>query len=474
MRKLIWLLIFIACWPVQFIAQSVFFESKIGGRWSDQASAVKEIGGDKIYVCGYSDSVSQNGLYDPVLLKLNRFGGTEWTKYFSSAEDDYAFSFSVLRDGKLIIIGEVNTGGPDAVDALLLKADTAGNIIWKKNFGGPGAQSLQFIDTTSDGNLIACGYAASPSGDNDLFVTKLDTSGNILWQKLQGGSQTDYGDAILEVPGGYVASAVTSSFGGGSTDGWLLRLNGNGDTSWTRTSGDQFAGGCQGVTILKTGDYILFGEEETFFGSGFNFWMAKYDDTGFLLWKKNFGGNGSDAIFSLVEDSLGNLIAAGYSNSFNFGAPLDLIVFKTDSSGNIIWKKTYGGSGVDIAYEMVPSVWGGYIITGVYKDPVLLAQYYVLHVDSTGGVLQDVFIPQNESGCTVFPIPSSGSITIDFPAFSGEVVTTLTDVSGNLICRSNLSADKKINVEGLPSGIYFLRIKTSDTAVVKKIIVSNE
>jgi hypothetical protein len=457
-------------------SQSVFFEKIYGGRGADNAEVVIEIAGGDIFMGGYSDSLTQNGSYDACLTRLDKFGNLKWIKHYASVENDYGLYMTRLRDGSFFMVGEVNTGNGNGIDALLLKLDTAGNLIWRKSFGGAGAQSLQYVDTIVGGEIIACGYAASPTGDNEVLVVKMDTSGNIVWQKLHGGNQTDYADGVHQTPdGGYILSAVTSSFGGGSTDGWLLRLNSLGDTLWTRTSGDQYAGGCQGTFLLTNGDYLLYGEEEIFSGSGFNFWMERFDSIGVSKWKKNFGGNGTDALFTVREDNQGNIFAAGYSNSFNFGAPLDLILIKTDSAGNQQWRKTYGGSGVDICYDMIKSQLGGFILTGIFTDPVFQSQFYLLHLDTIGTLIQSVDFDNQESGLSLFPVPSGNEVHLKRNKSENEMSIALMNTFGQIVSRYILEKGMEeiiIPVNELEEGIYVIQLRTTEIHCTKKLIIS--
>ncbi len=457
-------------------SQSIFFEKKFGGNGAENAEVVKEIAGGDIFIGGYSDSLNQNGVFDAVLSRLDRYGNLKWIKHYASPENDFGLYMAQLRDGSFFMVGEVNTGNQNGIDVLLLKLDTAGNLIWKKSFGGPGDQSLQFADTTENGNVIACGYASSPNGDNDVLLVHLDTSGNIIWQKLHGGSQADYGDGIHQTKdGGFILSAVTSSFGSGSTDGWLLRLNSVGDTIWTRTSGNQFAGGCQGTLLLKNGDFLLYGEEEVFSGSGFNFWVHRFDSIGISKWKKNFGGNGSDALFTICEDNQGSLYAAGYSNSFNFGAPLDLIVMKLDSSGNQLWRKTYGGPGVDICYDMIPSSSGGLILTGIFTDPFLQSQFYLLHLDTLGTLMQSYEFNYDDNSIRVFPNPTHEILNLERRKCEKDLQVTMVNNLGEILFSIKIQAGEfttKLPIQSLSGGIYFLQLSDFEKQHIKKVVIT--
>ncbi|MBC7863401.1 MAG: T9SS type A sorting domain-containing protein [Bacteroidia bacterium] len=464
--------LFYFCFLFFFLGKSqpVYFENRYGSSYSESSQSVQQMADGSIYIGGYSDSVSQNGVFDPSISKFDRYGNWLWTKHYSSPESDYGFYLYVLPDSKIILVGEIGLGGVNGTDAQIIKTDSSGNLIWKKTFGGPYSQSIEYVDATADGNLIACGYTSDSTG-NDVWIVKMDTAGTILWQKKLGGPLVDYSDYIKQTPdGGYISSAVTSSFGAGGTDGWLLRLDQNGDTLWTRTSGNQYSGGCQGVCATTQGDFILYGEEETSAGSWFNFFMTKYDANGNFIWKKNFGGSGSDAIFDMFEAPDKGFYGVGYSNSYSMG-PLNLIFFKTDSVGTVEWKTIYGNAGIDIGYYLIPSMDNGFLITGSSNLPD--DQYYLLHLDSLGG-LTGINSPKiHDFDFFVFPNPGHDKIFISVPSQKGKLEVEICDMNGKVYMKQDINNPASFEIQIPPdisSGMYFIKLKSEKGISVRKFI----
>ena len=454
-------------------SQSVFFENRYGTSRIEVSETVKQLPSGSIFMVGYSDSLSANANYNPTLSKFDKFGNWLWTQHFTSPEIDVCYYLTILKDGSILMVGDVNTNGPTGIDALFIKTDTLGNLKWKKTWGGAYSESIEYIDTTSDGNFIVCGYQYSPNHNNDALIMKIDSGANVLWYKTHGGAQVDYSDYVRQTKdGGYISSAVTSSFGAGNTDAMILKLNQYGDTLWTRTSGDANSGGCQGVWPCANGDFLLYGEEEISAGNWFNFFMTRYDSVGNFLWKKNFGGSGSDAIFDVIETSDKGFLCTGYSDSYSVGA-LNLIFFKTDSAGKVLWRRVYGNQGVDIGLNINKSIDGGFLITGqtTYPDD----QYYLLHIDSLG--MLSSISESTVSGFyfSLFPNPTAKkSINVFVPDLKEKVLYQILNIEGEIITQGYLASESMTEIsfpELLTPGMYFIKLKSDSKFSNRRFII---
>jgi hypothetical protein len=189
---------------------------------------------------------------------------------------------------------------------------------------GSGKDSLSYLRVTHDGGYIGFGNSRSAyipgtinHGYEDYFITKFDTEGNVLWQRLYGGSQGDYAATLqTTTDGGYIVAGLSTA------------SNGNIDS------------------------YII-----------------KLDATGEVIWQKMYGGLEFDLTSSIQETSDGGYIIATHSCSTDIqGATnhggLDYYIIKLDANGDLIWQEKYGGSGVDGTFSFDQASDGGYIIVG--------------------------------------------------------------------------------------------------------------
>ena len=163
-----------------------------------------------------------------------------------------------------------------------------------------------------------------------------------LWTKTFGGSSGDGGYKVQQTTdGGYILLGGTSSFGAGNSDIWLIKTNSYGDTIWTRTFGG--SDNDVGWSVIQTDDegYIIIGTKNPY-GINADVWLIKTDSFGNTLWTKTYGGNDEDSGNSIQQTSDGGYIITGMTASYGAGNG-DVWLLKTDSLGDTLWTHTYGG-----------------------------------------------------------------------------------------------------------------------------------
>ncbi len=444
------------------VSQPVFFETKFGENGGDFSRSVKQLSDGSIYVLGYSDSGSW-GRNDVALSKLSQSGNLLWTKFYGDTLEQYGNWFDVTYDGKFIVTGETGTQA-NGLDFFIYKIDTAGNLMWSQTYGTNVNESMRHIEETFDKGFILTGFQSDLSASNDTYIVKTDSLGNIQWERWFGGTDNDYGFVAHQLPdSGYVISSDTRSFGNGGYDVNVIRLNKNGNTIWDYYYGDAFQNGCQGLMITTGGKFLSYGETEISTFSPFEFFIELIDTNGTSLWRRTFGGPNADAAFAVVENSDQTFTLTGYSNSIMPG-PLNLAVVRVDTSGTVIWARSYGGFSIDIGYDMISSLSGGYLICGHYTDTVSV-QFYLLHLDQTGLLtsleeIPDPLLPLPS------PIPFHSHFELDLSFLKNEEINGigLFDLSGRNVgaCFDlEMSPEAlKISKKGDFSGMLFVRILT--------------
>ena len=474
MKKFFFFLIF----PLFSFGQSTYFEKVFGTMGAETSRSVKQIGSGSIFVFGNSDS----GIYggnDISLSKLDRFGNELWTNYYGTVNTENGFYLNKTADGNLVFVAETQTTASN-LDILIYKVDTSGSVIWSKTYSTPVNETAKYIEQTSDGGYIIAGSQNDALGLYDILVLKIDYNGDYQWHQILGRTENEYADMIHEINSGYILTADTKSYGAGGYDVILYELDTNGIEVWSQTYGDSLQNGCQGILLTDDGNYLSYGETETAPASAFDFYLEKIDTNGLSLWRNTFGGIGTDAIFSALNNGIGGYIFTGYSNSYNGSAPLDLVLMNVDSAGNILWVQTYGGSGIDIGYEIIKSVDNnGYILTGKTVDST--EQYYLLKLD-VNGIVSGVVNYQNifSSIGNAFPNPSNMSVSVkyDINEFSNSGTIIFYDMLGKAVKEVALTDKKgtvKINVDDLNSGVYFYSFLVDGKAIsTKKLVISNK
>ena len=288
----------------------------------------------------------------------------QWVQAYGGEGVSSFYSIQQTADGGYVAAGETGLGGGFA-NAWVVKVDAGANIVWQKIFGGPGDEYAWSVHPTVDGGYIVAGKTDwVGAGQRDAWLMKLDASGTPIWQETFGGRDFEALLSVQPTPdGGYLAVGRTNSFGAGSTDAWLLKLDASGRVAWQRTIGDKGGDAASSVSPTSDGGYIVAGETNSYGWGGADAWVLKLDANGSILWQSAYGGARDEYANSVQSTADGGYIVAGYTSTFGAGGS-DAWVLKLDGSGNVVWQKTYGGAGNEAALSIAPIAGGGYVLAG--------------------------------------------------------------------------------------------------------------
>ncbi len=352
-------------------------------------------------IAGVTNS-SGAGRNDVWLIKLDGSGAVEWQRTYGGIKNEEPRSIQQTTDGGYVLAGPTNSFGTGSNDIWVIKLDDEGLIEWEKTYGGTKADVAHAIQQTADGGYVVAGFTMSfGAGGRDYFVIKLNSTGGLQWQKSYGGSEHDVIRFIKQVSdGGYLAAGFTHSFGQRG-DIMVLKLDSAGNLEWEkRYGGAKFE---EPSTILEVSDgYIILEQTGSFSGST-NGWVFKIDFDGEIIWQKMVGGGSFDELSAAQLTADGGFIAAGETKSFGLSAE-DFWVVKFNSGGTVDWQKRYGGSRVEEAEAIALTADGGSIVVGITKSfGAGMRDIWSVKLDSSGGL----------SGCSssVSVQPTNGPVT---------------------------------------------------------------
>ncbi len=502
------------------------FQKAYGGLASDNGTYVVQTSDNGYIVAGTTISFGEGGR-DVYVLKTNANGEIQWTKTFGGATDnEYGFCVQQTSDGGYIISGVASSFSDVAGDMYLIKINASGDFTWSKTYGGIGYEWGSAIKQTTDGGYIVTGQTpAFGAGGFDAYLIKLDASGVIEWTKTYGGSGLEVASDVQQTTdGGYIIIGQIDSFGAGSGDIFLLKTDAIGNAIWSKAIGSEDNEEALEVKQTPDGGYIIAGSGYGPASLSRDMFLIKTNSLGVVNWAKTYGSNVNDQCESAILTNDGGYILCGYSFGFTTNANYQAYIVKTDSSGNTLWSKTYGGSSIygDYGRCIQQTNDSGYIITGeTYSFGIGFFNLYLIKTDilgnsgcnqqnantittnkifqsintpiitasgglasspdtivNTGGTQTNIcatlatsnlFYPNNYN--LVYPNPFTDIITINLKEFNTVTIATIMDISGKqlLVCEVN-SKKNTIDLSVLKSGIYFCQLKSINKTETVKII----
>ena len=291
---------------------------------------------------------------------------------------------------------------------------------------------------TNDNGYIVTGFSSG-----DIFLVKLTSFGELLWEKRFGGKGTDRGMCVQPTSDdGYILTGFTQSFGAGEDDVWLIKTDYEGKEEWNATFGGRKLdyGWCCEQTL--DGGYIVLGSTKSFVEEKNDYWLLKTDPLGREEWNYTYGGIGWDLGKAVQQTRDGGYIVTGLTDVSPDGShQVDVGLIKIDSEGHQLWHKTYGDSIMqDGGLSVRQTAEGGYIIvgsTGTYPDSSVGGDIWLIKTDADGDVEWDTVFGgfQSEVGHSVWETNDGGYIVLgetdSFGSGKTDLVVLKTDSQGN-------------------------------------------
>ncbi len=294
---------------------------------------------------------------------------SQWARTYGDTGDD-EFPIAIqTSDGGYIVAGDTDSFGAGGYDIWVIKIDSDGIVEWQYAYGGTGNEYPNSIQQTSDGGYIVAGETNSfGAGSWDVWIIKLDSDGAVEWQYTYGGTNSESANFIQQTSdGGYIVAAYTYSFGAGNDDAWIFKLDSIGTVEWQHTYGGADYDSSRSIQQTSDGGYIAAGFTESFGAGDCDLWVLKLDPTGAVDWQYMYGDAYEDFANSIQQTSDGGYIVAGETDPFNVdpNQESDILVLKLDSTGNVEWQYVYG---IDSMWDWASSIQqtneGGYIVAG--------------------------------------------------------------------------------------------------------------
>jgi hypothetical protein len=398
----------------------------VGGTGDDYGYYVQQTGDGGYIMTGVTTSYGAGG-QDFYLVKIDTDGNLSWSRTYGGINSDAAFFVQQTGDGGYIMAGTSYSFGAGACDILLVRTDASGNLLWSKSFGGASEDYCRSAQITSDGGFVILSASRSfGAGDYDAYLIRTDGSGNILWNKTYGSIGFDDAQYVQQTSdGGYIIAATSEKFGAGEQDVYLIRTDGNGNVLWSKTIGGTGIDIPYYIGQTDDGGYIVSGATMSYGAGDFDVYFIRIDGSGNVLWNKSYGGTGRESAHSVHQTCEGGYFLAGLTSSFGAGW-YDHYYIRTDGSGNFIESKTYGGIEYEHNYEAKKSIDGGYYMLGITKSFGAGAfDFYLVTTDSKG----------NGGGCNT-------DTSVPFVTSPNSIVTspvTIVNIPATIVSNASLT-----------------------------------
>ncbi|MEO0192701.1 MAG: hypothetical protein ABIM46_07970 [candidate division WOR-3 bacterium] len=344
-----------------FLVSQGLFAKAYGGTGLEYARKVIKTSDGGFMIAGTTQGFGA-GSDDWMVIKTDHMGNFSWARTIGGTGSDECFSVVQTPDEGYVIGGVTYSYGSGVADALLVKLNSSGGLVWTRVVGSTGEDRIHALVNTSDGGIAAAGRTINyGAGSADFLLMKFDASGNLLWSRTFGGSSTDDAYAITETSdGGLVVAGLTYSFGGGNCDVLVVKWSSTGAFQWARTFGGASTDDAFGVIETSDGGLALACYAMSFGAGNGDIYVLKLASDGTLQWNRAIGGTSDDWGFGIVETSDLGLVISGRREGTN----RDLHIIKLSSSGTLLWARTFGASGDDDVLAMVSASDGGFVSGG--------------------------------------------------------------------------------------------------------------
>jgi len=413
-----------------------------------------------------------NGLGQKMILaKTDGYGNVLWShSYGPDSVLNFGISARQTYDHGYILCGSL--GGAPNDTLALVKTDPYGNKVWYHTYPSFHNRDVgQSILQTSDSGFIAAGFLQNGATES-IYIVKTDTSGNLQWKKSFLTAYNEYPRSIKQVNNnGYIICGSTNKRDSVHSDIYLLRINLNGDSLWTKTFGTNLDEQGNAVDLTSDGGFIITGND---YFSGGDIWLIKTDSSGNQQWVKTYGGPGWDFGYDAKQCADGGFIIAG-AKADSLNNP-QFYCLKTDKNGILSWDHSFPSS----LFSYANSVWQnddkGFIFLG-YKVNAALdsSDFYYVRLDSMGVL----FVPSINDGLNIFSIYPNPLISSSILQFNTQLIpnesgaeVVIYDVLGKEMMRRKMDGDRmEIERGSLVSGVYFVRVRSQAGQWVEKMVV---
>jgi len=418
------------------------------------------------------------GSEDIYLIKLNSYWQQMWSATYGGVHQDHARSIITTDEG-IMILGDVWDGGNTRLGMYLSLVDTEGYEIWSKQYGTDMDDWGHHIIEARNGDFMLLGYTRGFEVSGDIYLVRTDHEGNLLWENSYGYERDDYAMDIIEndddsfliigTKNGFF-NDVHANYNTHDADVLLIKIDANGNEIWKKTIGDDGHDFGYSIKEAPNGGKYIFGSTQSYGAGSFDMFLSKIDNDGTEEWHTTYGGEKYDYGLSMDVNNIGELFLFGTTKSFGQNNSEDFYLIKTDEDGNTIWELTMGGELTDYGHSVIALPDSGCIVIGSSKSygnggsDVLFVK-----IDKYGQIENIINGVDTafENQMVIAPNPAHSEARVILLGNHQNVNRTMeiTSINGILVKKYNLSFNNlSFDVSGLPAGVYVYKIVTGNSS----------
>ena len=319
-----------------------------------------------IVICGNTNKGAS-------ILKISNQGKQVWRKYFSNSNPNFISGIVQAPNQNYFLCGSIlKDNSTSNWDMWLIKTNSGGDTVWTKTFGDSAIDYGNQIINTQDGNILLCGITRSVLSQSypDIYLIKVDYNGDTLWTRTYPDEDQEIPFHLLETQNGEYLVTGTNIDTGQPIQLYYLKVNSSGDVIWDKKIGSADSRYGLSTIELSNGNLLTCGMQ-LLSNNKSRLLVEKTDNLGNVIWEKNFGDSILSGIGNSIKKNADNTFTI-VGSSFESSGKSDIILLKFDSNGNQLLFKKFGGSENDYGKNLIKDHGDGNIITGNYYGSIFM------------------------------------------------------------------------------------------------------
>ena len=507
-RLLVFTFIFLSSFVV---AQEIAWQQTLGGAREEHlydAISTYDYGvllaGSSVSEASGNKKDGSQGDLDYWLWKMTEDGKLEWQKNYGGAGNDYLYSVAYTKDCGYILGGSSDSPRSDAKatdsfgkrDFWIVKLNPLGEMEWQHTYGGSEDDQLTAIRQTDDGGFWVAGTTSSDTsgnkksvaiGNEDLWVLRLDTHGNVLWERTIGGLRKDACKAMtLSDQGLWVLAHSNAQTTHGQAR--VLLLDDTGTTQHDFFFGDVPTEPA-GIALTKAGHLVITGHVGSFENEETDYWALAFDTEGRILQETTLDLGKQDRATNMAALPDGQLVLSGFSIGKET-VQEDYTLVSFSPTAKLHWNKQFTANKDDRLKQVVATQDKGLLLAGTSNsikayDKTVATQghldYWLLktgnikrYAGEDGFTSEDEVLEEDKRQIAAFPIPAKRFVTVVVPFDFANARLTVHDLGGRLLHQQDMSSRTEIlDMKHWPQGIFLLQVIADEHTMERKIVKDN-